>query len=76
VDHEAASWLSRRLQIDRLGYRHSEDVDQVRRGVVRFLDRGGKILGGDDKCARIALDELADVPDSETTVHPLRNRTV
>jgi hypothetical protein len=57
-----ASWLDRRLQTDRLEYIYRAD-DHLKRRVVRSLDRGGRILGHHKKFARIALSEVADVPD-------------
>jgi hypothetical protein len=56
-----ASWLDRRLQTDRLEYLYRDD--HLKRGAVRTLDRGGRILRTHKKFARIALDEVADVPD-------------
>src|ERR1700730_664450 len=58
-----ASWLDRRLQTDRLEYYLCRDDDHLKRRVVRSLDRLGRILGTHKKFARIALDEVADVPD-------------
>jgi ubiquinone/menaquinone biosynthesis C-methylase UbiE len=58
-----ASWLDRRLQTDRLEYLDRDDVDHLKRRVLRALDRGGRIFGQNDMCARIALDEVANVPD-------------
>jgi SAM-dependent methyltransferase len=58
-----ASWLDRRLQTDRLEYLDRDDVDDLKRRVVRSLDREGRIFGLHKKFARIALDEVADVPD-------------
>lgn len=58
-----ASWLGRRLQTDRLEYLDRDDVDDLKRRVVRSLDRIGRIFGTHKKFARIALDEVADVPD-------------
>jgi ubiquinone/menaquinone biosynthesis C-methylase UbiE len=58
-----ASWLDRRLQTDRLEYLDRDDVDDLKRRVVRSLDRSGRIFGTHKKFARIALDEVADVPD-------------
>jgi ubiquinone/menaquinone biosynthesis C-methylase UbiE len=60
-----ASWLDRRLQTDRLEYLDRDDVDDLKRRVVRGLDRSGRIVGRHKKVARIALDEVADVPDPE-----------
>ena len=58
-----ASWLDRRLQTDRLEYLDRDDADELKRRVVRSLDRIGRIFGTHKKFARIALDEVADVPD-------------
>ena len=57
-----ASWLDRRLQTDRQEYLYRDD-DHLKRSVVRSLDRLGRISGNHKKFARIALDEVADVPD-------------
>ena len=59
-----ASSLDRRLQTDRLEYLDRDDVDDLKRRVVRSLDRAGRIFGRHKKFARIALDEVADVPDA------------
>ncbi|ORV56685.1 class I SAM-dependent methyltransferase [Mycobacterium fragae] len=58
-----ASWLDRRLKTDRLEYLDRDDVDDLKRSVVRALDRGGRIFGTHKKFARIALNEVTDVPD-------------
>lgn len=58
-----ASWLDRRLQTDRLEYLDRDDVGDLKRRVVRSLDRSGRIFGRHKKFARIALDEVADMPD-------------
>jgi ubiquinone/menaquinone biosynthesis C-methylase UbiE len=58
-----ASRLDRRLQTDRLEYLDRDDVDRKKRSVIRSLDRSGRILGVHKRFARIALDEVADVPD-------------
>jgi phospholipid N-methyltransferase len=58
-----ASWLDRRLQTDRLEYLDRDDVDHLKRKVLRALDRGGRVFGQNDMLARIALDEIADVPE-------------
>jgi SAM-dependent methyltransferase len=50
------------LQTDRLEYLDRDDVDDLKRRVVRSLDRAGRIFGRHKKFARIALDEVADVP--------------
>jgi SAM-dependent methyltransferase len=56
-----ASWLDRRLQTDRPEYLYRDD--HLKRRLVRSLDRLGRIFGAHKKFARIALDEVADVPD-------------
>ncbi|MEZ0364237.1 class I SAM-dependent methyltransferase [Mycobacterium sp. pUA109] len=58
-----ASWLDRRLQTDRPEYLDRDDVDDLKRRVVRSLDRGGRILGQHDMFARLALAEVAEVAD-------------
>jgi SAM-dependent methyltransferase len=57
-----ASWLDRRLQTNRLEFLDRDDVDDRKRRVVRFLDRGGRLLGQHKKFARMALGEVADIP--------------
>ena len=58
-----ASWLDRRLQTNRLEYLDRDDVDDLKRKVIRSLDRGGRRrwIGIHDRCARMALGEVADV---------------
>jgi SAM-dependent methyltransferase len=58
-----ASCLDRWLQTDRLEYLDRDDVDDLKRTVIRSLDRVGKIFGRHEKFALIALEEVADVPD-------------
>ncbi|OHV03494.1 methyltransferase type 11 [Mycobacterium talmoniae] len=58
-----ASWLDRLLETDRPEYLDRDDVDDLKRRVVRSLDRGGRILGHHEMFARLALAEVADVPD-------------
>ncbi len=58
-----ASCLDRWLETDRQEYLDRDDVDALKRTVVRSLDRFGRLLGHHEKFARIALDEIADVPD-------------
>lgn len=58
-----ASWLDRRLQTNRLEYLDRDDVDDLKRRVVRSLDRKGSTFGRHKKFARITLDEVADEPD-------------
>jgi len=59
-----ASWLDRRLQTNRLEYLDRDDVDDLKRKVIRSLDRGGRRrwIGIYERCARMALGEVADVP--------------
>ena len=59
-----ASWLSRRLQTDRLEYLDRDDVDDLKRKVVQSLDRSGRRrwIGAHERFARVALEEVADVP--------------
>jgi SAM-dependent methyltransferase len=59
-----ASWLDRRLQTNRLEYLDRDDVDELKKKVVRALDRGGRRrwIGIYERCARMALDEVTDVP--------------
>ena len=56
-----ASWLDRRLQTDRLEYLDRDDVDDLKRRVVRALGRREWLH---KRFARIAFDEVADVPDA------------
>ena len=51
-------------ETDRLDYLDRDDVDDLKQKVVQSLDRGGRRrrFGIYGKCARIALDEVADVP--------------
>jgi SAM-dependent methyltransferase len=59
-----ASCVDRLLQTDRLEYLDRDNVDdRVKRSVVRALEWTGEFFGNTDKFARIALDEVADVPD-------------
>jgi SAM-dependent methyltransferase len=58
-----ASHLDRWLQTNRLEYLDRDDVDHRKRTVVRSLDRVGRFFGLHRTTARIALDEIADVPD-------------
>src|SRR5262245_32392578 len=63
-----ASCLDRLLQTDRLEYLDRDsDGDAVnaarKRSVIRARDWTGEFFGNTDKFARIALDEVADVPD-------------
>ncbi|WP_407939267.1 class I SAM-dependent methyltransferase [Mycolicibacterium septicum] len=59
-----ASWLDRRLQTDRLEYLDRDDVDELKRKVMDSLDRAGgrRGIGIHDKCARMVLREVAEVP--------------
>jgi SAM-dependent methyltransferase len=59
-----ASCVDRLLQTDRLEYLDRDDVDEkVKRSVIRGLEWTGDVFGNTDRFARIALDEVADVPD-------------
>jgi hypothetical protein len=58
-----ASWLDRWLETDRLEYLDRDDVEDKKRAVVRFLDRAGQLLGLHNVFARVALEEVCDVPD-------------
>jgi len=62
-----ASCLDRLLQTDRLEYLDRDSVtpaDRARkRSVIRALDWTGTTFGTHDQFARIALGEIADVPD-------------
>lgn len=56
-----ASWLDRRLQTNRLEYLDRDDVDKLKRKVIRSLDRGGRRrFIGYKRIARMALGEVAD----------------
>lgn len=58
-----ASWLSRRLQTDRLEYLDRDDVDNLKHKVVRAIDRGGRRprFGTYEKYARMTLGEVAEL---------------
>lgn len=58
-----ASRLDRWLQTDRQEYLDRDDTDDLKRRVVRTLDRSGRMFGIHKKLARIALDEVRDVSD-------------
>lgn len=63
-----ASCLDRLLETDRLEYldRDSDgdaDLEAMKRSVVRALDWAGEVFGNHEKFAKIALDEVEDVPD-------------
>jgi SAM-dependent methyltransferase len=59
-----ASCVDRLLQTDRLEYLDRDDVDDgVKRSVICALEWTGEVFGNTEKFARIALDEVADVPD-------------
>ncbi len=58
-----ASCLDRVLETSRPEYLDRDDVDSLKRSVVRSLDRMGQVFGLHDRFAAIALDEIADVPD-------------
>jgi hypothetical protein len=59
-----ASCIDRLLQTDRLEYLDRDDVDDAKkRSVIRALEWTGDFFGQTEKFARIALDEVAEVPD-------------
>jgi SAM-dependent methyltransferase len=63
-----ASCVDRLLQTDRLEYldRDSDEdaaMEARKRSVIRALAWTGEVFGNTEKFARIALDEVADVPD-------------
>ena len=58
-----ASCLDRRLETSRREYLDRDDVDRLKRTVVRSLDRLGEVFGLHERFAAIALEEIADVPD-------------
>jgi SAM-dependent methyltransferase len=59
-----ASWLDRRLETNCQEYLDRDDVDdRVKRSVVKSLEWTGEFFKNHEKFARIALDEVADVPD-------------
>lgn len=63
-----ASCLDRQLETDRLEYldRDSDgddNLEAMKRSVVRALDWTGEVFGNHERFAKIALDEVADVPD-------------
>lgn len=59
-----ASCLDRALQTDRDEYLDRSDVDpEIKRSVVRALERTGEWFGNHDRFAAIAMDEMAEVPD-------------
>lgn len=59
-----ASCVDRLLQTDRAEYLDRDDVDEgVKRSVINALEWTGNVFGNTEKFAKIALDEVADVPD-------------
>lgn len=59
-----ASWLDRRLETGCPEYLDRHDVDdELRRRVVRSLDRIGTLFKMHERNARLVLDEVADAPD-------------
>jgi hypothetical protein len=58
-----ASWLDRHLQNNRLEYLDRADVEDKKRAVVRSLDRLGRLFGQHEIFARIAFEEVRDVPN-------------
>lgn len=59
-----ASWLNRQLQTERLEYLDHDDKDPRKRRVVRSMDWLGRVFRHHETFARIALNEVADVPDA------------
>jgi len=59
-----ASLLDRLLQTDRTEYLDRDDVDpEIKRRVIRGLDRLGSVLKHHDRIAEQVLREVAEVPD-------------
>jgi SAM-dependent methyltransferase len=59
-----ASCLDRLLQTDRPEYLDRDDVDpELKRGIVRALERTGEWFGNHEKFAYLALEEVAEVAD-------------
>lgn len=58
-----ASCLDRRLQTDRLEYLDRDDADHLKQQVVRSLELAGSFFGDHQRFARLALEEIAEVPD-------------
>ncbi|WP_099025592.1 class I SAM-dependent methyltransferase [Mycolicibacterium palauense] len=59
-----ASCLDRMLQTDRREYLDRDDIDEsVKRQVIDALDWTGRVFGNHQRFARIALEEIAEVPD-------------
>ena len=59
-----ASWLDRLLQTDRPEYLDRDDVDdEVKRGIVRALDRMGSLFREHERNAEVVLREVADIAD-------------
>lgn len=59
-----ASCLDRLLQTRRPEYLDRDDVgDRVKRSVIRALEWTGETFGNTERFAKLALDEVADVPD-------------
>lgn len=59
-----ACWLDRILQTDRSEYLDRDDIgDDVKRGIVKMLERAGRWSGEHDRNAALVLKEVADVAD-------------
>lgn len=59
-----ACWLDRLLQTDRPEYLDRDDVDdEVKRSVVRALDRAGSLFREHDRNAALVLAEVAEAVD-------------
>jgi ubiquinone/menaquinone biosynthesis C-methylase UbiE len=87
-----ASWLDRRLQTDRPEYLDRNDVDErIKRGIIRWLDRMGRVLRDHQHLAECALPLVAGIAEPRVlelgaghgglskmvlTVHPTAKVTV
>lgn len=58
-----ASWLDRRLQTGWREYLDRDDVDDLKRQVMRSLEAVGEFFGDHARFAHITLQQVADVPD-------------
>lgn len=60
-----ASWLDRQLQTQRAEYLDRNDVDNRKRAVVRSMDRLGRLFRHHETFARMAHQEIADLPGAK-----------
>ncbi|MCV7178577.1 class I SAM-dependent methyltransferase [Mycolicibacterium sphagni] len=59
-----ASWLDRRLQTDRPEFLDRNDIDdRIKRGVIRWLDRMGRVLRDHEHLAGRALPLVSDIAE-------------